>query len=255
MVAVNDGQPLYIELPASVELTVEYTEPGLQGDRSSGGTKPARLETGKEIQVPLFITSGEKVKVDTRDGSYLGRVSSLMSPAPSPASAPSTSSSSPSCRASRPAVRWRGAVELNDPPVNEYTVQLVEGVVADQERIDAMLAEHARGWTLDRMPGVDRNLLRIATYEILSVDDVPDAVAISEAVELARELSTDESPGFVNGLLSAIVQSKADATPGELRASAHTGEANQIVRCVHSPGPRRLPEHTSNASWCGPSLS
>jgi elongation factor P len=74
MVAVNDGQPLYIELPASVELTVEYTEPGLQGDRSSGGTKPARLETGKEIQVPLFITSGEKVKVDTRDGSYLGRV-------------------------------------------------------------------------------------------------------------------------------------------------------------------------------------
>ncbi|MGI9085212.1 MAG: elongation factor P [Aeromicrobium sp.] len=76
MVAVNDGLPLYIELPASVELTVEYTEPGLQGDRSSGGTKPARLETGKEIQVPLFITSGEKVKVDTRDGSYLGRVSS-----------------------------------------------------------------------------------------------------------------------------------------------------------------------------------
>ena len=75
MVAVNDGQPLYIELPASVELTVEYTEPGLQGDRSSGGTKPARLETGKQIQVPLFITSGEKVKVDTRDGSYLGRVS------------------------------------------------------------------------------------------------------------------------------------------------------------------------------------
>ena len=76
MVAVNDGQPLYIELPASVELTVEYTEPGLQGDRSSGGTKPARLETGKQIQVPLFITSGERVKVDTRDGSYLGRVTS-----------------------------------------------------------------------------------------------------------------------------------------------------------------------------------
>ncbi len=76
MVAVNDGLPLYIDLPPSVELTVEYTEPGLQGDRSSGGTKPARLETGKQINVPLFITSGEKVKVDTRDGSYLGRVSS-----------------------------------------------------------------------------------------------------------------------------------------------------------------------------------
>ncbi|OUZ09741.1 elongation factor P [Aeromicrobium sp. PE09-221] len=75
VVAVNDGIPLYIELPASVELTVEYTEPGLQGDRSSGGTKPARLETGKEIQVPLFIDNGERIKVDTRDGSYLGRVS------------------------------------------------------------------------------------------------------------------------------------------------------------------------------------
>lgn len=76
VVAVNEEIPLYIELPASVELVIEYTEPGLQGDRSSGGTKPARLETGKEIQVPLFITNGEKVKVDTRDGSYLGRVQS-----------------------------------------------------------------------------------------------------------------------------------------------------------------------------------
>ncbi len=75
-VAVHEGAPLFIELPASVELLIEYTEPGLQGDRSTGGTKPARLETGYEIAVPLFIVSGEKVKVDTRDGSYLSRVSS-----------------------------------------------------------------------------------------------------------------------------------------------------------------------------------
>ena len=75
MVAVHEGIPLYIELPASVELLIDYTEPGLQGDRSSGGTKPAKLETGREIQVPLFITTGEKIKVDTRNGSYLGRVS------------------------------------------------------------------------------------------------------------------------------------------------------------------------------------
>src|SRR5690348_2922009 len=75
-VATHDGDPLYVELPASVELVIEYTEPGLQGDRSTGGTKPARLETGYEIQVPLFVTTGEKVKVDTRDGSYLGRVTS-----------------------------------------------------------------------------------------------------------------------------------------------------------------------------------
>jgi elongation factor P len=74
LVAVYEGAPLYIELPAAVELVIEFTEPGLQGDRSTGGSKPARLETGAEIQVPLFINQGEKIKVDTRDGSYLGRV-------------------------------------------------------------------------------------------------------------------------------------------------------------------------------------
>jgi elongation factor P len=76
VVAMYEGSPLYIELPASVELVIEYTEPGVQGDRSTGGTKPARLETGYEIGVPLFITTGEKVKVDTRTGDYLGRVNS-----------------------------------------------------------------------------------------------------------------------------------------------------------------------------------
>jgi elongation factor P len=74
MVAQNDGVVLYIELPASVELTVSHTDPGLQGDRSTGGTKPATLETGAEIQVPLFLNSGDRIKVDTRDGRYLGRV-------------------------------------------------------------------------------------------------------------------------------------------------------------------------------------
>lgn len=73
-IAMHEGSPLYVDLPASVELEVTYTEPGLQGDRSTGGTKPATVETGLQIQVPLFITTGEKVKVDTRDGSYLGRV-------------------------------------------------------------------------------------------------------------------------------------------------------------------------------------
>ncbi|ROS62337.1 elongation factor P [Frigoribacterium sp. PhB160] len=72
--ALHDGTPLYIELPASVVLEVTYTEPGLQGDRSTGGTKAATVETGYEIQVPLFLETGTKVKVDTRDGGYLGRV-------------------------------------------------------------------------------------------------------------------------------------------------------------------------------------
>ena len=73
IVAVHEGNPLYVELPASVALEITYTEPGIQGDRSSGGTKPATLETGIDIQVPLFIKQGEKILVDTRDGSYLGR--------------------------------------------------------------------------------------------------------------------------------------------------------------------------------------
>ncbi|GAB3131400.1 elongation factor P [Marisediminicola antarctica] len=73
-VALHNGNPLYVELPASVVLEITYTEPGLQGDRSTGGTKPATVETGFQIQVPLFLEQGTKVKVDTRDGSYLGRV-------------------------------------------------------------------------------------------------------------------------------------------------------------------------------------
>ncbi len=73
-VAMYEGNPLFVELPAAVELVIEHTDPGVQGDRSTGGTKPAKLETGYEIGVPLFITTGEKVKVDTRSGEYLGRV-------------------------------------------------------------------------------------------------------------------------------------------------------------------------------------
>jgi elongation factor P len=72
-IAFNEGTALYVDLPAAVELTVQHTDPGLQGDRSTGGTKPATLETGAQIQVPLFITTGEKVRVDTRSGAYLGR--------------------------------------------------------------------------------------------------------------------------------------------------------------------------------------
>ena len=76
MVATHDGVVLFVELPASVELIVSHTDPGLQGDRSTGGTKPATLETGAEINVPLFLNTGDKIKVDTRDGRYLGRVNS-----------------------------------------------------------------------------------------------------------------------------------------------------------------------------------
>jgi N utilization substance protein B len=96
-------------------------------------------------------------------------------------------------------------IAAGDPPVNEHTVRLVEGVAQHRDRIDELLQTYSHGWSLDRMPTVDRNLLRIGVYELLWADDVPDAVAIDEAVELAHELSTDESPGFVNGLLARIL--------------------------------------------------
>lgn len=93
-------------------------------------------------------------------------------------------------------------------PANDYAAALVEGVVAHHERLDALISEHAVGWSIDRMPGVDRNLLRIGAYEILYRDDVPDAVAVSEAVDLVADLSTDDSPGFVAGLLGRLVELK-----------------------------------------------
>ena len=103
----------------------------------------------------------------------------------------------------------RSAAKPEDsPPVPEYAAELVRGVEAHRERIDELLATYAEGWTLDRMPAVDRNILRIGTYELLWADDIPDGVAISEAVELAKDLSTDGSPAFVNGLLARLLELK-----------------------------------------------
>jgi transcription antitermination protein NusB len=101
-----------------------------------------------------------------------------------------------------------GRTRAGQPPLNEYVALLVEGVTANRERIDELLSTYAIGWTLDRMPAVDRTLLRLGAYELLWRDDVPDAVAIDEAVELATALSTDESPGFVNGLLARLLELK-----------------------------------------------
>ena len=97
----------------------------------------------------------------------------------------------------------RAADEI--PPLPAYAADLVRGVHAHQQRIDELLATYAQGWTLERMPTVDRNLLRIGAFELLWADDIPDAVAISEAVRLARELSTEGSPAFVNGLLARLL--------------------------------------------------
>jgi N utilization substance protein B len=90
------------------------------------------------------------------------------------------------------------------PPYLDYTVTLVEGVTAHLDRIDELIGSYAEGWTLERMPPVDRNLARIAVFELLYADDIDTPVAISEAVELARQLSTDDSPRFLNGVLGRI---------------------------------------------------
>jgi N utilization substance protein B len=99
-------------------------------------------------------------------------------------------------------------ITLGSPPVPAYAADLVRGVAVHSARIDEVISTYAVDWTLDRMPAVDRNVLRIGIYELLWAPDVPDGVAISEAVVLARDLSTDASPAFVNGLLARIAELK-----------------------------------------------
>jgi transcription antitermination protein NusB len=104
-------------------------------------------------------------------------------------------------------------ITLGSPPVPGYAADLVRGVAVHAARIDELISQYAEGWTLDRMPAVDRNVLRIGIYELLWADDVPDAVAISEAVLLAQDLSTDASPAFINGLLARIAELKPSLRP------------------------------------------
>ena len=104
-------------------------------------------------------------------------------------------------------------ITLGSPPVPGYAADLVRGVTVHTARIDELISQYAEGWTLDRMPAVDRNVLRIGVYELLWADDVPDAVAISEAVLLAQDLSTEASPAFVNGLLARIAKLKPSPQP------------------------------------------
>jgi N utilization substance protein B len=102
------------------------------------------------------------------------------------------------------------AIEAGEGPTNDYTTTLVRGVVEHRERIDEVLTTYSRGWTLSRMPAVDRNVLRIGVYELLWGDeDVPETVAVSEALHLVQDLSTDDSPAFVNGLLGAVMKDRA----------------------------------------------
>ena len=116
-------------------------------------------------------------------------------------------------------LRGRDRIELlrervaedTTPPVNEHTVRLVEGVAEHSARIDELIARHAHGWSLERLPDVDRAILRMAVFELLWVEDVPDAVVLDEAVSLAKALSTDDSPAYVNGVLGAVLDAEVPA--------------------------------------------
>jgi transcription antitermination protein NusB len=149
-------------------------------------------------------------------------------------------------------------ITMGSPPVSPYAADLVRGVTVHRARIDELMGEYAEGWTLDRMPAVDRNVLRIGLYELLWADDVPDGVAISEAVLLARDLSTDASPAFINGLLARIADLKPSLTldsagpgsepapePGSPRASEPAGQREPAPVPGTSeppPGLEALPE-------------
>lgn len=100
-------------------------------------------------------------------------------------------------------------VDAGEGPANEYTLTLVRGVHEHRARLDEIISTYAEGWTIDRLPAVDRNVLRLGIFELLYSAEIPDAVAVSEAVNMVRDLSTDESPTFVNGVLAAVVRDKA----------------------------------------------
>ena len=112
-------------------------------------------------------------------------------------------------RSENPVEALERSIAEGEGPTNDYSSTLVRGVVEHQARIDELLASYSEGWSLERMPAVDRNVLRLGVFEVLYAEDVPDAVAVTEAMNLVRELSTDESPAFVNGVLGNIVRNKA----------------------------------------------
>jgi transcription antitermination protein NusB len=116
-------------------------------------------------------------------------------------------------RGQDPVVELDAAIAADEGPTNSYTADLVRGVADHRARIDELLTTYSQAWTLDRMPAIDRNALRIGAYELLYADDVPAPVAVSEAVALVRNLSTDESPAFVNGVLGSMLRDRESLTP------------------------------------------
>jgi transcription antitermination protein NusB len=129
-------------------------------------------------------------------------------------------------------------MSLGERPTPEYAAEIVRGVATHRAEIDKLIADNAVGWTLERMPAVDRNLLRIGVWELRWADDVPAGVAISEAVELAQDLSTDGSPAFVNGLLAKVAALTADEPAASPEPEAEPEAARPRVRSAGLVGPK-----------------
>ncbi len=143
-------------------------------------------------------------------------------------------------------------LSLGERPTPEYAAEIVRGVATHRAEIDKQIAGNAVGWTLERMPAVDRNVLRIGVWELLWADDVPDGVAISEAVELAQDLSTDGSPAFVNGLLAKVATIKdapAVVEPGVTDEPAASAESPMV------PGPAMSRPQTRTSGLVRPKIS
>ena len=201
-----------VDLPAAVELDVTETEPGIQGDRVSGARKPATLETGPR-------RAGSAVRERRRPGE--GRHALRRVPV-ARLSADARGGLVPTRREARERALGLAyeceqrsvdaaascSTDLPVPP-DEYAQQLVLGVDEHHDEIDAMIRKYSEHWSLERMPVVDRALLRLGTFELGWMPDVPTAVAITEAVELAKQYSTKDSGRFVNGLLSRIAAKSA----------------------------------------------
>ena len=174
VIAFHNDDIVSVEIPASVELAVAETEPGIQGDRVSGARKPATLETGNLVQVPLFINIGDRLRVDTRSGDYITRVEAM--------ARRGRAGGSPFADDERSDARERAMLLFDEAdtkrvpvaeiaaaqvvPIDVLTQLLVDGTAEHRDELDEVIAANAHGWTLKRMPAIDLTVLRIATFEL-----------------------------------------------------------------------------------------
>ncbi len=203
IVVLHGTEIVDIELPAAVELEITETEPGVQGDRVSGRASRRRPRPGSSSRFRSSSTSGSASK-STRALVSTSRARRQQEPTPGERRAARERALDLLYEAEAKVVTPGEVLASLPAEPDPFAEELVRGVEQELETIDALIAKHAERWAVDRMPAVDRQLMRIATYELLARADVSRAVVIDEAVELAQDFSTAESGAYVNGVLSAI---------------------------------------------------